>query len=1123
MKLRVQCKVPQWRRFTATNLILVMKLTTLFLLVGFLQVSASGYSQKITLAKKNVPLSRVFADIQAQSGFSLLYDNKLIKQAKNIDINVKEASVDEVLAACLKGLPLTYEVAGKIIIIKAKAAAAAPAPQPPQTVQGTVKDESGQPLIGAVVYIKELKRGAQVSPTGAFTIANIDPGTYTVTISFLGYQPQEKQITVGNEAVNIDIVMQQAINQLKDIVVVTALGVKRSEKSVTYATQQVGGNELTKAKTSNLVNTLSGKVAGLSISPSASGVGGSSKVVLRGNKSGLQSNQALYVIDGVPMNNTVTNQPTTSFGGSTNYDGGDPISNLNPDDIESISVLKGASAAALYGSQGANGVILITTKSGKAGKLTVNASSVYTLDQAVSKPEFQNSYGQTKEGSTQSWGGKITNGGHDNLGDFFQTGQNWTNSVSLSAGTDKAQSYFSYANTSAKGIEPGNKLGRNNITFKETGHFFNDKLTVEADVNYVTQKIDNQPLAGFYTNPLTGLYLFPRGVNLAPYKSGFESINLGTGLPVQNWGFNEDIQQNPWWITNRNTNSLDRNRILLNASVKYDVLSWLNIQARGSIDRVNDVFEQKLFDGTNTVIAPKNGGYTYRNGVNTQQYGDLIANFNVPLSGKFKVTGLVGTSVRDVKTTGEFFSSQQDGLVLPNIFTIQNFKVLNPKNSGTMQEKHSQWQSVFASANLSFNDWVYLDLTARNDWASNLAYTNDLSYFYPSAGLSFILSQMVKLPEVISYAKVRGSFAQVGNSPDAYTSRPAPFTLGAGGNAVINTLAPFAELKPEKTNSLELGTQWRFFDNRLNFDFTFYKTNTKNQTLQIDASQATFYNNFYINAGNIRNQGVEISLGFDAVNTGKFKWNTALNYSYNDNKVLALDPSVSYFTLSGNSGTNYESKFAVGGAFGDFYGTVLQRDKQGRVMLDSTGAPIQQGGAFSYLGNANTLWQLGWNNNLTYGNFSLSFLIDGKFGGHVMSLTQAFMDQYGVSKATGDARDAGGVFVDAVDATGNAVNVVDAEKWYQKVGGRNGVTGNYIYSASVIRLREVALNYAIPLENKFVKGLKVGLVGRNLAYFSKKAPFDPEMTLSTGNGLSGVDIFMPPATRSFGLSVNATF
>lgn len=1115
-----------------TKTVLIMKWTTVLLFLAVMQVSARGLSQKISLAGKNMSLEKVFAVIEQQSGYSFVYKYNDLQQARPVDVNLKNASIQQVLDACLKGQHLSYTIEQNIIAIKkddnnAAATQVFQAPPPFVQISGTVKNERGEPIANASVLVKGTSRGTLTDEKGAFTI-QAESGD-VLEVSIVGYEA--RQVTVAGQT-HIEVVLIEAKNQL-DTIVVTALGVKRSEKSITYASQQVSGSELTKVKDANLINALNGKVAGLTISSSASGVGGSAKVILRGNKSGLGSNQALYVIDGVPMNNSVvptssnsqSNQPNSAYGGSTAYDGGDPISNLNPDDIESISVLKGASAAALYGSQGANGVILITTKSGKNGRTQINISSGLLLSKAAYKPEFQNSYGQSADAPTQSWGAKGNISGHDNLGDFFQTGQNWTNSINLSSGSEKMQTYFSYANNTAKGIELGNKLNRHNLNFKETGHFLNNKLTVDANVNYVTQKIENTPLAGFYFNPLTGLYLFPRGLDISQYKNNFEKLNPSTNLMTQNWPFagSDDIQQNPWWIINRNPNSLTRNRILLNASVKYDFKPWLSFQARGSIDRINDIYEQKVYAGTIATLSPASGAYNYRNSINTQKYGDVLANFNVPMH-QFRLTGLVGTSIRDVKTSGEFFGSGQDGLSVPNVFTIQNFKLMNPLNSGTLQEYHSQWQSVFGSANISYRDLVYLDLTARNDWASNLAFTPDLSYFYSSAGLNFILSQIFKLPKAVNYAKVRGSYAQVGNSPSAYQSHPADSRLGAGGSVAANTdVAPFVSLKPEKTNSLEFGTEWRFFNSRLNVDLTYYKTNTKNQTLQISASQATFYNSFYINAGNIQNQGIELMVNYDVVRNNKFKWNTGINYSVNDNKVKELDPRVPYFTLSGQSGANYVSQFGVGGSYGDIYGVVLQHDNQGRVKIDANGKPVVQGGDYVYLGNANNKWQLGWNNNFTYKDFSLSFLIDGKFGGKVMSLTQAILDQYGVSKASGNARDAGGVKVNGVDPTGNAVTTVDAKNWYTTVGGRSGVSGEYLYSATVVRLREVSLGYNVPLKNSFIKTLKFALIGRNLAYFSKKAPFDPEVTMSTGNGLSGVDIFMPPAVRNFGLSLNASF
>ena len=1110
--VKVPCKGGRMHR----KLLLIMRLTAILTLVLTLQLSAKTYSQSVTIKGKRLPLYDVFNSISRQTGYEFIYDEKLLEKAAPVNLNMNQASLTEVLNACLSSKLFNYSIVDKTIVISPNTKVTEPAAAALQPIQGKVTDAKGMPLIGVSIQVKGTTKGTMTNVEGGFSLS-VNPGDVLI-ISFIGYE--SKQITVGSDA-NIHVTLAIENSQL-GAVVVTALGIKRSDKSITYSTQQLDGLELTKAKDPNLVNTLNGKVAGLTISSSSSGVGGSAKVILRGNKSGLGSNQALYVIDGVPMNNTITNQPTSVYGGSMSYDGGDPISNLNPEDIENISVLKGASAAALYGSQGANGVIIVTTKSGKAGRTLINFSSGFNITQAAYKPEFQNHYDTTKQGSAQSWGDKI-NGAPDNLSAFFQNGTNFTNAISLSAGSEKMQTYFSYANTSANGIEDGNKLGRHNLTFKETGRFLNDKLTASADVNYMTQKIDNTPLSGLYFNPLTGLYLFPRGQDIRPYKDQFEKPDPSRNfLNVQNWPFDEDIQQNPWWILHRNTNSLTRNRILANANLKYDINSWLNVQARGSIDRIADVYEQKIYASSQKAVAPANGLYNYNNSTTTQQYGDLIANFNIPVN-DFKITGVVGGSIRDVKTTGVFLNSGQDGLYIPNVFTIQNIKTLNGRNSGTQLENHGQWQSVFASANIAYKEWLYLDLTARNDWASNLAFTPQMSYFYPSAGLNVMLSQLVKLPQQITYAKVRGSYAIVGNSPLAYQSNPAPNTLGTGGTPIVSVAAPFRTLKPEKTKSLELGTEWRFFDSRLSIDLTYYKTNTTNQTMQINAPNATLFDTYFINAGNIQNQGVEAVLRYDVLRHTKLQWNTGINFATNDNKIIELSPLSDRFTLSGASGANYASQFKVGGSFGDIYGTVLQRDAQGRVMIDGNGKPIKQGGDMVYLGNANTKWQLGWNNNFVYNNFTFSFLIDGKFGGKVMSVTQAMMDYYGVSKISGDARDAGGVKVNGVDPNGKEVTSVNAQDWYSVVGGREGVSAEYLYSATTIRLREASLGYTVPVTNSFLKTLKFSLTGRNLFYFSKKAPFDPEQTMSTSNGLGGVDVFMLPATRSYGLTLNASF
>ncbi|WP_158796221.1 SusC/RagA family TonB-linked outer membrane protein [Pedobacter sp. L105] len=993
-------------------------------------------------------------------------------------------------------------------------------------ITGTVRETSGGVLAGVSVSIKGTKTGTQTDAAGKFSLM-AKPGDILV-FTYISFDT--KEVTVGSET-NINVVMAEAANGLNEVVV-TALGIKRSEKSLTYSTQTVSGTELTDVKSDNLMNSLNGKIAGVTISPSASGVGGSAKVILRGERSASGNNQPLYVIDGVPISNgaNANGQPNDTYGGTP--DGGDGISNLNPEDIESMNVLKGASAAALYGSQAANGVIVITTKKGKAGKTTINFSSGYTLSKNAYEPKFQNDYGATTAGSTTSWGPKTNGGAIDNLSKFYQTGQNFTNALSLTGGNEIAQTYFSYSNTDARGVEPGNKLDRNNVNFHETAKFLNNKLSVDGNVNYITQKINNSPTIGFYTNPLTGLYLFPRGQNIDPYKSSYEGPNGTNGVPTQNWPFQEDLQQNPWWIINRNTNTATRNRIMLNGSAKYEFTNWINIQARGSIDRTDDNYDQRYYAGTLAPLAAGNGNGSYSGSdqVLNQKYGDVIVNLTLPGTSDFKLDGLIGTSITDQFTSGYNFGSGSGGygLSIPNLFTIQNIQVSNAAqgvNSGsnvnTLANYHNQIQAIFANANLSYKDWAYLTLTGRNDWSSNLAFTPTDHYFYPSAGLSFIISQMTKLPEEISYFKVRGTYAQVGNTVEQYATYPTN-TPSANG-VTLSSIAPYPTLKPEKTKSFELGTDLRFLKDKLSVSFTYYKSNTYNQSLEIVPPSPSGYSNGYVNAGNIQNTGLEFTVGYNVIKTSAFSWNTTLNGSRNVNKVIDLDSKdgIDLFALTNSN--SYRSYLAKGGSFGDIYGQTIQKDAQGRVILTSEGLPLLSTG-FSKIANSAPKFQLGWSNNFTYKQFSLNFLVDAKLGGQVVSVMQSLLDSYGVSEVSGQARNAGGVSVNAVSATGQAVSTVDAEKWYTSIGGRNAALGEYVYSATVVRLREAALGYSFPLaKTGAIKALRLSATGRNLIYFYKKAPFDPEVTSSTGNGLSGVDVFNQPAQRSYGLNLNATF
>jgi len=997
-------------------------------------------------------------------------------------------------------------------------------------IKGTVKDETGTTLPGVTVVIKGTKTGTQTNPSGQYSIS-AKAGDVLV-FSFIGYQ--NKEVTVGTES-TIDVSMGADSKNL-ETVVVTALGVKRSEKSLTYNTQQVSGEELSKVKSPNLMNSLNGKVAGLTISPSASGVGGSAKVILRGSRSVSGNNQPLYVIDGVPISNNgnANGQQNSVFGGG--QDGGDGISNLNPDDIASITVLEGASAAALYGSQAQNGVILITTKQGKSGKTEIGFSSGVNIDNIAYKPKFQNSYGPASATSRDSWGSAINNT-TDNLSNFFQTGINTSNAINLSGGSEIAQTYFSYSNTYASGIQPGNKLNRNNINLRETAKFLNNKLTVDASVNYINQKINNSPSLGLYLNPLVGLYLFPRGVDINPYKEQY-LLAGNTGTARQNWlGGSADINQNPWWLTNLNPNTSVRNRFLLSGSVKYDVSSWLNVQVRGNMDRTTDDYENHRFSGINGNFNSTGTGYfAQSNQTFVQKYVDAIANITVPLTGSdFKLNGLIGGSINDQKTSGlslagnlsavDFFTPSNTIVAQPGTFTGNTLT-----NTTAIIPNHNQLQAVFGNANLSYKDWAFFTVTGRNDWSSNLSYTPNNSYFYPSFGLSFIVSQMFKLPEAISYAKVRGTYAEVGNTVPPYLTF-IQNTLKADGALLFNTNRAFRELKPERTKSFEIGTDLRFLANRINFSFTYYKTNTRNQYIPVIAPPSSLVSTGYLNAGNVENKGIQFILGADVVKGDGFNWNTSINGSANRNKIIDIASEDRIFSvdLTGGGNNSYISRLKVGGSYGDIYGYTLQRDAQNRIILAGDGTSAspytpQKSADFNYIGNANPKFQLGWNNSFSYKDFSLSFLVDGKFGGQVLSLTEALMDEAGASEATGNARNQGGVKIDGVDTRGNAVSAsINPQSYYSIVGGRSGVSGEYIYSATVVRLREAALGYTLPLTGKTFKSMKFSVTGRNLVYFYKKAPFDPEITMSTGNGLSGIDVFNQPATRTLGFNLNLTF
>ncbi|MCO5241099.1 MAG: SusC/RagA family TonB-linked outer membrane protein [Chitinophagaceae bacterium] len=981
------------------------------------------------------------------------------------------------------------------------------------TVTGEVKSTGGEPLAGASVSIKGTSSGVLTNAQGVFSISC--QSNSTLVFSFSGFEPQERLVSSTN---NWNIQLENSESVLGEVVV-TALGIQKQAKALSYAAQKVAGTELTKVPQTNLVNALSGKVAGITINRSAAGLGGSVKVLLRGSKSAAGNNQPLYVVDGVPLLN-FTRETVNSTG--TMIDQGDGISNLNPDDIESMSILKGASAASLYGSQAANGVILITTKKGKAGVSKIDVSSGLTVDAVAYTPKLQNHYGQTAPGSPESWGAPISTS-YDNISDFFQKGNTWINSISFSSGTEKTQTYLSYANTSANGIVQGNSMGRHNFNFRESSWFLNNKLKLEGNVNLITQTVDNNPIFGYQSGPLSGLYAFPRGIDMTQYKENFEVFDPVRNLYVQNWPFIAVENQNPYWVINRNLYKNKRFRTISNIIARYDINDWMNVQIRGNMDRTNDYNTAKYYVGTVAAYAGTNGRYNVSDITTTQLYGDALLNMNKKFN-DIQLNVTLGSSITDSRNSGESLASND--MYIPNVFTIPNMSKGQNTSFGEISEQHQQLQAVFGNINLSYKDWLYFDITGRNDWSSNLSFTPNGSYFYPSGGLSVLLDQLLNLPQFVNMLKVRGSYAVVGNTVPVYVTNPLNY-LTSTGDISFNNTAPFTDLKPEKNRSLELGAEFKLLQGRFGGDVTWYKSNSINQFFPVIVPPGTGYSKRFINGGDIQNSGIEVTLAFSPIVEKNFSWVTGINFARNKSLIKKLAPEVSQFVITDDI-NNYSSILKVGGRYGDIYAPILKRDeKTGQVYVNDDGTPVLQSGGRQLVGNASPDFRLGWKNSISYKWLSFDLLLDGSFGGKVMSITEQMLDGYGVSEATGKARDEGGLTINGIRQSDNTpVTKVDTEKWYKIVGGRQHVTGEYMYDATTMRIREAALSVTIPqsvLKAPFIKNIRLSLIGRNLAYLYKKAPYDPELTYSTGNGYSGVDVFSLPATRSFGCSLNVSF
>lgn len=1013
-------------------------------------------------------------------------------------------------------------------------------------VTGTVEDEFG-PVAGASVVIKGTTTGTMTDMDGHFTLEGVKKGDI-IQISFIGFATQDIPYT-GQATLNVKLAEDA---QKLDEVVVTALGMKRDKKALGYAMQELKGDELLSSREPNLANSLSGKVSGLQIVRSSNGVGGSSKIVLRGNNSLTGSNQPLIVVDGTPMDNFTGG--VDDVWGNSGADMGNGLSDINPEDIESMTVLKGASAAALYGSRAGNGVILITTKSGKKNEglgITVNAG--ITTESIFLKPDLQNSFGQGSVGaydnqSRLSWGPKaegqmvsdwlgrqVPLKTYDNIDAFFNTGTSFNEGVSFQQNI-KGTSVFSSINRSDDaGITPESKLNKTNITLRATTFLDEaEKWKIDAKVNYINMNAHNRPIQGVNpSNAFNTIYNLPRSLNVAEFKQDVDE----QGNMIW-WDASKNPQENPYWVTKYRQNNDTRNRLLGNIALKYAPTNWFDIELRGGTDYYTTTKNEKVYAGGNTTPSG-----LYNEGSETfyeNNYSFLATARKDNLIDRLGGFVSFGGNLMMQKRTKMNASAGE--LLVPNLFSLNNG--IN-KPTVTSELIRRKMNSLYGSLQLNWDGYLFLDVTARNDWSSTMSKANR-SYFYPSVSLSGVISDMVpklggQMPEWFTFAKVRASYAEVGNDLDPYQLYNN-FTVGKDENG-NTTSAPGnvlfdSTVRSELIKSWEAGFDVRFFNNRLGLDAAWYKTNATRQLLNLPMDPFSGYSSRKVNAGNIQNEGIEISLNGAILDNPKgLSWNSTAQFSLNRNKIIDLYPGVTLYDIKTLDAIQIVA--VQGSYYGDIYGQTFQRveDKNdpnyGKIIVGEDGLPLITTGK-SKVGNQSPDWMLGWTNSFAYKGFNLSFLVDFRIGGDLYSATASNLYVRGNAAGTvvnGNRQDF--VVPNSVVQTSNGYAENKVPVTHQNYWERIGSTGNYglpemfTYDATNIRLRNITLGYDFNramLQKTPFQRLRLSATCNNVWMIHYNLPgIDPESVSATNTNATGFENGAAPTSRSFTFNVTVGF
>lgn len=1010
-----------------------------------------------------------------------------------------------------------------------------------RTISGKVTSLTNEVQPGASVVVKGKSKGVATDANGTFSI--IAPsGSVILVVSNVGFATMEKN--VAPNVLEVNFALTESNSEL-DAVVVTALGITRQKKTLVYATQSVKASELVEVRdANNVINSLSGKVANAVVTQGSGGPGSGARIVLRGNRSIQGSNNALIVVDGVPINNNTNSTISSDFGGTQGSDG---ASNINPDDIESVTVLRGASAAALYGSQAGNGVIVITTKKGRKDNIAVTLNSGVAVESVFALPQFQNSYGQGNGGilsatSGESWGAKMTGQPYtnylneqstyspqpDNVKEFFRKGASFNNSISVAGGNEKMQTYLSYTNNKVQGILPKNDLIRHTVNLRITNQI-SSRFSTDAKITYVNQDIINKPLAGENNAPVINAYNLARSFSTADVKNYEVLNNVGIPTPTVFPSTLSSIYQNPYWVINRTAINESRDRLIGFLTAKFKITNWLTLSGKANLDKTLDRIENSVSEGT--ILYSRAGGeYQKNNIIVTEKWFDAMLEGNNKITNNLKINYRVGTIFQSSIYDANFTSA--GGLNVTNKFSL-NFAKNPSVNSGYSEV---QTQSVFGQTNFSFMDAIFVDLSLRNDWDSRLP--NPSSFYYPSAGISAVLSDLMTLPTTLSFLKANINYAEVGNGGKFGLLKSLYNYSQGAGNGFLSRAGtlPIEGLKPEIVKNLEFGIEARFLKNRIGFTATYYKSNSFNQLLQISLPVATGYNTKYINAGNIQNNGFELVINGAPIQNKNFKWDITLNVATNKNKVVALSDDVKIVYLGGGFGRAATPVVREGRPFGDLLAFKWATDGKGNRIVGSDGKPVLSQEQ-EFVGNFNPKANIGFTNTFEYKSFSLRFLIDGRFGGTMVSGTEMNLAFSGISAVT-EANRSGGWNLGGVDASGQPVsNTIDAQNFWQIASGKRYGAGEFFaYDATNLRVRELSFGYNIPVKNmKVLKAAKLSVVARNLFWLyrgkslmnipgiaKRKTWFDTDMSLTNTN-YQGVEYGTLPATRSMGINLQVTF